>query len=150
MKKEIKTMIRNSWDFQEAYYRCIKPLNCKKYNVNKVLFIAAMANIAFSCEMYLKTLYLIENKKKYRSNNKRGHSLIYLFNIISDSLKIKIIEQMNYNIDDFYQNLNENSDNFYKWRYYHEWAPDSHIVSFEFLEEFADCLLKICEKYEGD
>ena len=55
MKKEINTMMRNAWDFQESYYRCKMPIKSSRFNNPKVLFIAAMANISLSCEIYLKT-----------------------------------------------------------------------------------------------
>ena len=141
MNDKIYAMFRNSWDFQETYYRCRIPLKCENSPYGKVLYIAAMTNIAFSCEMYLKTLYYIENKKY-----KKGHKLNELFNSLSEELKSRIIEKMSYDKLDFQAKLISHSNAFEKWRYYHEWTKTSETIDFSFLEDFANSLFRICDE----
>ena len=65
--------------------------------------------------------------------------------MLSQSLKDNIIGNTGYLDETFYKELNNNNDNFYLWRYYHEWAPDSHEIDYSFLEIFCDALYVICE-----
>jgi len=146
MKYIANIMYRNSWDFYEAYYRCKLPLKCQSSDYGKVLFIAAMANISFACEMYLKTFYYIENKEKFISKSREGHTLSYLFGLLSTQLKNDIIKDMQYNEKYFYKELDKYSNAFKEWRYYHEWSPKSHTIDFNFLEDFSSTLNSLCER----
>lgn len=142
MKDDLTIMLRNGWDFQEAYYRCITPIKCKNSNCAKILFIAAMSNISLSCEIYLKLLYYIENGKKIR-----GHDLYKLFNLLSVKTKNCIIKimKLQYKEEDFYAKLNYYKDTFNKWRYYNEWASEIYSLNYKFLEKFSQSLFVLCK-----
>ncbi|MFW6002477.1 MAG: hypothetical protein ACOCQD_03975 [archaeon] len=110
------------------------------------------SNLAFSVEMFLKTILNIGNIK-YKNN----HDTKYLFdllpqdisNIIKSNIKEPIINETNntnanYFYDEFEYYLIQNKDAFVRWRYYYE---KDNQYTFEFLYRFSYALYNYLNEY---
>lgn len=84
------------------------------------LVIPVLTNGAFACELYIKSLL---------PPNTRGHELYELYNRLDDELKDNIQKihldymqnyEPNYNLEDFYNDIQIHSNVFVTWRYFHD------------------------------
>lgn len=89
-------------------------------NIDQVILagMAQPALLAFSIELGLKYL-LVKSKTK---QNPRGHKLKELFCQLPNEIKDTIYKDVTNHIEniDFYKLLEESSNNFVDWRYFHE------------------------------
>lgn len=98
----------------------------------------AVVNLAFSCEMGLKS-FLIENQIDYG----RTHELKILYKLLPSKIKTDLKNEMDkkFNISTqnintwFFEKMNKISDNFYQWRYLSSRSNVS--TNLPFLHEFA-------------
>ena len=110
-------------------------------NSMQTLFPQAMVvitvNAAFACELFLKSILLLEQKQL-----SRGHLIYKLFNEIQDtSLKMRIINRLKcYDFDSY---LKEIDDVFSIARYVYECRGISCDLSF--VISFANALLDECQ-----
>ena len=136
--------------------------NCLRDSISKdgtmlgIYGPAYTANLAFACELYLKQLYIIENRDAW------GHEIKKLFEELDESDKQKIIKEYENRCNDFSSNRNvvirkveklleDYNTAFEDWRYWFEggkaskhlgWC-DFHIfinVIRDMVMEFADSL----------
>lgn len=95
---------------------------------NSILSSPLLVNSAFACEMYMKSLLILNNIPYQKS-----HGLKSLFDLLpkqyQDFLRIE-----KYSRKEFDKELDEHSDDFVKWRYYVE-NPGEYSMSpmFTFL-----------------
>lgn len=116
----------------------------KKFEQEDVgLLIPIVTLNSFSCELFLKLILLIENNEVIV----KDHNLKNLFNKISTEIQNNILDLIadknkDFNIDKFYQYLDEISLLFVESRYIHETCELT--ISYEFLIEFRDVITEIC------
>ena len=109
----------------------------------KMYLLPATVNMAFACELYLKSLL----------TDTTGHDLKTLFDkqadVIKSVIKNSIISNMeNYSESIFEHNLEEIKDVFPTWRYYYEPDKDGLSLNIEFLKLFATALHSLKELYK--
>lgn len=104
------------------------------------LFIPIITNMAFACELFLKSLLKRDGKQT------RGHKLIELFEALKDELKDDIIGSEE--SEEFKCNLSKISNLFVDWRYVYEQPLDD--IEFSFLSTFAERLLAVIENSEDN
>ena len=94
----------------------------------------AFCNLSFSCELYIKTLLLTEQK------NIRGHKLNSLFCKLSQSKKDEFFSFFKDEMDaeKFYLQLNEVSSAFEVIRYIYEYKE--MVINALFIFQLAGCL----------
>lgn len=106
---------------------------------NPYLSTAVFCNFAFSCELYLKSLLLNEQK------NIRGHELTKLFNHLNDKFKEETYDFFKCEISKelFHLQLKESKMAFEVLRYEHEYKGMTTNALFIF--QLAGCLKQIAE-----
>lgn len=93
--------------------------------------IPSIVNMAFSCELYLKSLLSDGNSEA------RGHDLYELFSRLPECLKSSVLNSQYFMGDNkFYDKLCENRAVFLNWRYAYESGKEK-TVDIMFLEKFA-------------
>lgn len=109
--------------------------------------IVAMVNLAFSCELFLKSRLDEEVR-----NGLRIHNLENLFNkqeiefrevIKKNVIKIRKNSVSDYDEIKFSNELKHNSEIFFKWRYYYE--RNTLNMSLEFIRSFSGALFYLYE-----
>ena len=102
-----------------------------KADLDLSLFVPAIVNCSFACELYLKAML---------PKSTRGHKLNDLFILldanIQERIRNKTIEKMlplvkSYCATDFQNALINNSNIFSEWRYFHE--GNTNPVNFQFI-----------------
>lgn len=102
-------------------------------------FIPSIVNMAFACELYLKSLLSDGESETH------GHFLDELFNKLDNTIKEQIKNHPQFKGDsDFDSNLKANNRVFESWRYCFELGREC-IVDIIFLEKFALVLHEITE-----
>lgn len=120
--------------YLDAVKKCNNPsIEC--VGCSHPLFIPIITNMAFACELFLKSLLQRDGKEI------RSHKLFELFNALEDKLKEEIIGSVN--SDDFMCKLGKVSNIFVGWRYLYE-SPLA-CVEVDFLRDFAERMLIIIE-----
>lgn len=104
------------------------------------LFIPIITNMAFACELFLKSLLKRDGKQA------RGHKLIELFEALKDELKDDIIGSEE--PEEFKCNLSKISNLFVDWRYVYEQPLDD--IEFSILSTFAERLQAVIENSEDN
>ncbi|WP_400254730.1 hypothetical protein [Spiroplasma endosymbiont of Cleonymus obscurus] len=132
-------LIETADDFFEAAVRCgfNDSDKLKKYP----LIVPNFTNRAFACELYLKaTLYFTKNEipKEHKIDNlflkldERDKKRIY---DIWRTIEGQDISDCDYAESMFYDNLEDNSDVFTRFRYVHEWVRSSISLESGFMEK---------------
>lgn len=108
------------------------------------LTIPAIVNIAFACELFMKSLL---------PEKMHGHNLDKLFKKLDSDIQAEIISNVVaemkkshpvYEQENFEENLIQNATAFEKWRYFHE---SSHLAAnIAFLSLFADELHRVAKR----
>lgn len=104
-------------------------------------FIPSIVNMAFSCELYLKSI-LSNGRDKIC-----GHNLYTLYAKLPNNIKTQLQANTSGYTENssFEETLKKNATIFEDWRYYFE--EDKHLgVSILFLESFTNVLHDIAEK----
>ncbi len=115
-------------DFKEA-----AEIICKKEPSKAVI-----VNLAFSCELYMKALLMLQKKNREIII---GHELNQLFSELDVTVKERILSETNIrNWDRF---MKDSSNAFDAWRYYYE-KDKSMIGHIPELFNLAEILDKIC------
>lgn len=124
---------RNAFYAGEAFHRAALTLipddwlDCE----DGYWFVPATVNMAFACELYLKSLL------STGTENIRGHKLHELFERLPEKKKQDILRSPEFNGDDtFEDSLQFNSTIFEDWRYHFE-ANKHAQVDMIFLERFS-------------
>lgn len=135
---ENKLMFRKLADeFLDTYYNCKTPNTYGIYST-----YPKIVNLAFSCELYLKYLYI-----DCSNSSIKGHNLYSLFDSLSTNLKNKILSFMDnengYNESDFDSELKTNELVFEKVRYICEQKNQDILYSESFLLDLSQCLQRI-------
>lgn len=97
--------------------------------------IASMVNALFSCELFLKALLILRDKKI-----PRGHSLKKLLNKANLLMDVKK-KLINY---DFEEELDKIDNSFAEWRYCYE--KDTLTANCGFINDFCNVLEEIARK----
>ena len=103
---EIKNILNDAADFKWLAFRLT---DTGSNSIGKKFYgTQFMVNGIFACELYLKSIILMEDKKiKYT------HKLNELYNLLEDSTKQKLIDEY-HDIETFFK---EQADSFVNWRY---------------------------------
>lgn len=136
----------------ELFNRYLEKVNNheKMEDIDYMVMWPVIVNLAFSCELFLKSM-LSEKKLNKAKRNKNGHDLKYLFRIQDVStkryIKTKIFSK--YGVDEIWFNtkLSETSNAFNRWRYYYEKEKGVITASISVLQYMAEVLL---EKYNEE
>lgn len=104
-------------------------------------FLPHIVNLAFACELFLKSLL-------YKGNHAvRGHNLESLFLQLDEDIKEQIVNSKSFKGDEqFLSKIHKISNCFCDWRYYFE-HRNSIEVDVVFLEELADELSAVAEEH---
>lgn len=97
-----------------------------------------VVNLAFSCELYMKALLMLQRKTREIVT---GHELYQLFSELNEDIRERILRETNIrNWDRF---MKDSSNSFEAWRYFYE-KDKSMIGHIPELFRLADTLDKIC------
>ena len=97
-----------------------------------------VVNLAFSCELYMKALIMLQRKTR---EIVIGHELYQLFSELNEDIRERILRETNIrNWDRF---MKDSSNAFEAWRYFYE-KDKSMIGHIPELFRLADTLDKIC------
>ena len=97
-----------------------------------------VVNLAFSCELYMKALLMLQRKTR---EIVIGHELYQLFSELNEDIRERILRETNIrNWDRF---MKDSSNAFEAWRYFYE-KDKSMIGHIPELFRLADTLDKIC------
>lgn len=118
----------------------------KPQKVNILKQIVAMTNMAFSCELFLKSFL---DDATRATKKAQVHNLVALFDLFDNDEEIKnfiitpVVNGMKsihseYNVESFNKDLSENADVFFDWRYYYEGNKPS--INMEFIRVFSGSL----------
>ena len=131
------TIYQQAIVFWYAYERCMMRIN---QNGQIILPVPAMANSAFSVELFFKAI-LEENSISF--NKRKGHCLDYLFHSLPNAIKESIVQTTNY--PEFGQNLSQCSKVFEDFRYLHEDIFKSKDVYLKFWENFINAVYTVSQ-----
>ena len=131
------TIYQQAIGFWYAYERCMMYIN---QNGQIILPIPAMANSAFSVELFFKAI-LEENSIPFEK--RKGHCLDYLFRQLPNTIKEAIIQTTNY--PEFNRNLSQCSKVFEEFRYLHEDIFKSNNVNLKFWENFINAVYTVSQ-----
>ena len=130
----IEIPARNKMIWEEAilFYQLGQDAQ-KKMEEDKKYIVPAIVNVAFSCELFLKSML---------KDGTKGHLLSELFKEIPDSLREFIKDRMIINgglkAEAVFDKRLENISNaFAEWRYFYEDSHDGMTLDYEFLNFFA-------------
>lgn len=98
-----------------------------------------IVNLAFSCELYIKALLMMQRKNR---EIVIGHELNQLFLQLDETLKNRILCETN--INDWDTFMKDSSNAFEDWRYFYEENKAIRIGYIPELFRLADTLDKIC------
>lgn len=113
----------------------------EKAKLNQSLVVPVIVNASFACELFLKSLL---------PSNTHGHKLDELFSQLNQDLQNKIMgwtgltlkcSNDDYNMEQFQQDLKNNSNDFAEWRYFHE--GHSQRANLHFLLTFLNVLNRV-------
>lgn len=137
--KEYNTnlMLTTARSFLMAAKRCNEP-PLEQMGWSHPLLVPIVTNIAFSCELFLKTIL-----NEYDLSPKHEHNLLKLFEALPKEAKNNIIGS-NDN-QDFILKLKQNSYLFKEWRYIYEHHLRS--INISFLFDFAERLSCYAEQF---
>ncbi|WP_394910550.1 RNA 2'-phosphotransferase [uncultured Robinsoniella sp.] len=125
--------------YLDAAKKCSNPsIECMGWS--HPLFMPIITNMAFACELFLKSLL------KQHGKQLNNHRLLDLFNELNNDLETEIIGSDN--PKDFKCNLSKISNLFVDWRYIYE--QPLVAIEFNFLSTFAERLLAVIEKHSED
>lgn len=128
-KYDTRQMLGVARAFLKAAKLCNEP-PIKQVGWVHPLLVPIVTNLAFSCELLLKTLLTGHNSPK------EGHNLLELFESLPEEAKNDIIGPDDK--EDFTLILNQNACLFKEWRYIYERQPRS--ININFLFDFAERL----------
>ena len=131
------TVYQQAIVFWYAYERCMMRIN---QNGQIILPVPAMANSAFSVELFLKAI-LEENSIPFEK--RKGHCLDYLFRSLPNAIKESIVQTANY--PEFDKNLSQCSKVFEDFRYLHEDIFKSKDVDLKFWENFINAVYTVSQ-----
>lgn len=131
------TIYQQAIVFWYTYERCMMRIN---QNGQIILPVPAMANSAFSVELFFKAI-LEENSIPFEK--RRGHCLDYLFHQLPNAIKESIVLATNY--PEFDQNLSQCSKVFEEFRYLHEDIFRSNDVNLKFWENFINAVYTVLQ-----
>ena len=131
------TIYQQAITFWYAYKRCMMYIN---QNGQIILPVPAMANSAFSVELFFKAM-LEENSISF--DKRKGHCLDYLFHSLPKAVQESIIQTTN--CPEFNQNLSQCSKVFEDFRYLHEDIFKSKDVNLKFWENFNNAVYTISQ-----
>ena len=98
-----------------------------------------IVNLAFSCELYIKSLLMLQRKSR---EIVIGHELDKLLSQLDKPIQERIFRESNIeNCDEF---IKDSSNAFEEWRYYYEDIKETRIGHISGLFKLADTLDKIC------
>lgn len=115
-----------------TYERCMM---CINQNGAIILPIPAMANSAFSVELFLKAVI------KEKTSECRSHKLSDLFNRLPIEIQQEIMNETNHS--DFETQIERFSDAFVDFRYIYEDIFKTKDLNLEFWEDFSSAIYKI-------
>ena len=104
----------------------------------KELYKPVIVNLAFSCELYMKSLLMLKNKGK---SVIEGHKLNDLFLELDNSVQERIIQESC--IKKWNEFMTDSSNAFEAWRYYYE-KDKSMVGHISELSALAEVLDNIC------
>ena len=128
-------------EFLYAAKRCNEP-EVKEIGWSQPFLVPIIVNLAFSCEIFIKTIL----RNKNLNIPKSKHELFTLFERLPVDTKNEIIGLNDHS--NFYSELKSISYTFAKWRYIYEYPLPS--INFGFLFEFAEKLNTHTEKMLND
>ena len=129
------TIYQQAIVFWLAYERCMIHI----YQQGQaILPVPAMANSAFSIELFLKAM-LEENNIFFNKN--KGHRLDYLFHLLPDETRKSIIDATNNS--EFEKNISLCGKAFEDFRYLHEDIFQSQKFNLQFWENFINAVYTI-------
>lgn len=109
----------------------------------KEIYKPVIVNLAFSCELYMKSLLMLQRKCQIVVE---GHKLKDLFENLEEPIKQRILREIN--INNWKDFIQDSSDAFEAWRYYYEEDKAMRIGHIPELFRLADTLDRICaEKF---
>lgn len=112
--------------------------------VTRKYIIPEIVNIAFSCEVFIKSMLICE-KAKYGKNHKL-HELFKLLSLsVQDEVVTGVTQKLGIEAGSFDELLKQNGSCFYEWRYYYE--LDVTPANIGFLRALCDSFHPIAEKY---
>lgn len=112
-----------------------------KSNLDVSLFVPAVVNCAFACELFMKSML---------PKDTHGHELHSLFSKLDTGIQGKIQNatvdsmkkiRLSYGNTDFQNDLTENSNNFAEWRYFHEKSKCS--ANLPFISNFMNAIFSV-------
>ena len=131
-------------DFYEAYIRCTEGKNIETIGNTTILHVVnvpAIVNGSFAIELYLKSM--IEKK------NIKDHNLYFLFNCLDESMKSKIIREIEPQLINerlkFDEALMKISDSFIYWRYIYE--KDNFGIGLNITLKLLNIFIEVIKKY---
>lgn len=146
---DYRQMFNVAKEFSEAAARLAENNSLIEQGWTRPLIIPEIVNIAFSCEVFLKSL-LVFSEIEFG----KEHELKELWSLIPPSLKDDInneITLMGIEFEDengFNDLLERSSNAFAKWRYIYEFSGLSGYPGF--LRAFSDALREVCcQKYHN-
>lgn len=113
-------------------------------NIFELAYASVYAvNLSFSCELYLKSIYIYYNNT---NSAPREHGLKKLFANLSDEVRKEISQNYTQtshelSLEDL---LEEQNDIFISWRYQYEERTGEMSFHYRDLYVFATCLKKFC------
>jgi hypothetical protein len=132
-------------DFFFAAKRCGKTEECKESGMPQRLSVPEYVNIAFSCELYIKTL-LYKGEERIKE-----HTLIKLFDRIDVNLRNKLSDDLKMPIEEIRRLLHEHSQLFSEMRYRFESLQygESFSIPLQFLYSLAISLDRLAQETIG-
>ena len=131
------TIYQQAIVFWYAYERCMIRIN---QNDQIILPVPAMANSAFSVELFFKAI-LEENGIPFEK--RKGHCLDYLFRQLPHTIRESIVQTTNY--PEFDQNLSQCSKVFEEFRYLHKDIFKSSVIDLKFWENFINAVYAVSQ-----
>ena len=146
MSKQQKRKLEDDKDFQEYTIKCFEHgegyrdvcMRCRSMMFG-IHLPALMTNVAFACELYLKSLLFFERK-----DCRNHHDLFKLYNMLSDDMKssVRILRTRKSDKRGFELSLKENGEAFVVFRYMYENVTMSSDP--QFLSELMDRCRELC------
>lgn len=137
LKKNRKSYIQ-ARAFYFAAKRCGREEECEESGLPQNLNMPEYVNIAFACELYLKTL-IYQNEEIIRE-----HNFLELFKELNKIDRQRVKEILKMSDSDITELLDEHSDLFEEMRYYFEFnkygAKEGFSVPLDFFYSFANAL----------
>jgi hypothetical protein len=112
--------------------------------VTRKYIIPEIVNIAFSCELFIKSMLICE-KTVYGKNHKLHELFKLLSLLVQGEVIIEVTQKLSIETGSFDEVLERNGNCFYEWRYYYE--LDVTPANIGFLRALCDSLHPIAEKY---